>query len=76
MMQGNEGGMCRCQRHSMMPVFAIAFGLVFLLGAMDVLAARVVSIAWPIIVIAAGVTKLTRKMCSCCGMHAQKMQGM
>lgn len=71
-----DGKVCRCPHHSMMPIFAIAFGLVFLLGAMDVLTARVVSIAWPIIVIAAGLSKLTSKMCSCCGMHSPKMQGM
>ncbi|MEK7541835.1 MAG: DUF5668 domain-containing protein [Patescibacteria group bacterium] len=60
----------------MIPIFAVAFGVVFLLGALDVLTARAVAIAWPVIVIAAGLTKLTGRMCSCCAMPSEKMRGM
>lgn len=61
-----DGKMCRCTHHSVMPVFIVAFGLVFLLGALDVLSARAVSMTWPILVIVGGLMKMTGKMCSCC----------
>jgi hypothetical protein len=50
----------------MIGVLVVAFGLVFLLGALNVLSDRAVSIAWPIIVILAGLKKLFGGSCSCC----------
>ncbi len=63
-----DGGMCRCSHHSMIPVFVIAFGALFLLGDLNVLTAGAVNILWPILVIAAGFMKLMGKKCKCCGM--------
>lgn len=61
-----DGKMCRCTHHSVMPVLIVAFGLVFLLGAFDVLSAWAVSITWPVIVMIGGLTKMTARMCTCC----------
>ena len=61
-----EGGKCGCPCHKMIGVLVVAFGLVFLLGALNVLSDRAVSIAWPIIVILAGLKKLFGGSCSCC----------
>lgn len=69
----HDGKTCRCPHHSMMPIFITALGLIFLLGALDVLTARVTSIAWPIVVILAGLTKLTSKMCACCSAPNAKL---
>ncbi len=66
--QMNSSG-CRCPHHSMIPLAVVAFGAVFLLGALNILTATAVSWLWPVIVILAGLTKLTGKRCSCCGTH-------
>ncbi|MDO8530430.1 MAG: hypothetical protein Q7S10_03450 [bacterium] len=51
-----------------MPTIVITFGLVFLLQAWGLLEPVAVSIAWPFIIILAGVVKLIEKsgMCDCC----------
>jgi hypothetical protein len=49
-----------------MPVLVTLFGVVFLLGAFEVLAADVVGIIWPIIVIVGGLSKLFGGSCKCC----------
>lgn len=60
-----EGG-CGCCHHKVMPVLVTLFGVVFLLGAFEVLAADVVGIIWPIIVIVGGLSKLFGGSCKCC----------
>lgn len=57
---------CGCMHHSFFPVLVIALGLTFLLGALDVIPQRIVDLAWPSIVIAAGVLKLGARKCTCC----------
>ena len=57
---------CKCSHHKMVPGLIVVFGLVFLLGALGVLSSNAVSIAWPIVVIAAGAMKMMEGMCKCC----------
>jgi hypothetical protein len=60
-----KGGMCKaggCGCHSMKPWAMIIVGLAFLLQAVGVLSAMVVSYVWPIALIAVGFSK----MCKCC----------
>jgi hypothetical protein len=45
-------------------VFIFLIGLTFLLGAVDVLSAKVVSITWPIFLMLGGLKKSIR--CKCC----------
>lgn len=59
-----NGMVCRCTHHKFIPVLIILFGLTFLLQAMNVFTPMFVSIAWPMMVIAAGLTKLGG--CKCC----------
>lgn len=71
MEQSTQGGMkCQCQHHSMLPVFVILFGILFLLNAFGVIGEYTTAIIWPILVIAAGLSKLTSRRCRCCGSHA------
>ena len=57
---------CGCACHSAMGVLVIAFGLTFLLSAMGVISQDKAGIAWPIIVILAGLKKTFGGMCKCC----------
>lgn len=50
----------------MIPLFIVVFGIVFLLGSLDVLSSRLVSIVWPILVIVAGLGKMMKGKCKCC----------
>lgn len=47
-----------------MGILIVLFGLVFLLGALDVLTSKQVAVLWPIVVILAGLTKMM-KGCGC-----------
>ncbi len=60
--------MCKCPHHKVMPVLVVLFGLTFLLGTLDILTSGFVNIAWPVLVIAAGLMKWVEKsgMCKCC----------
>ncbi len=62
--KAGEGCCCPC--HKMKAVFVFLFGLVFLLGAFDVISQHLVSIAWPIIVMLAGLKMMCKGMCKCC----------
>lgn len=69
MMNETEGEVkkcCACPHHKAIPVFIVGIGLLFLLKAIDVLDEQVLNIGWPLLVIAAGVTKLSKSMCKCC----------
>lgn len=57
---------CSCPHHKTVPILLVIFGLVFLLGQWGVLSSGAVSTLWPIIVIAAGLFKLTERWCKCC----------
>lgn len=61
-----SGNVCRCPHHSMLGVFVTLFGLLFLAGNLDWVGENVVSIGWPLIVLAAGLTKLVSPKCTCC----------
>ncbi len=61
-----QGKVCKCPHHKMMPILVILFGLVFLLGNMGVLSWALVGLVWPVLVIAAGGMKLAKGMCKCC----------
>ena len=57
---------CCCPCHKALSILVIVFGLVFLLGAFDVLSAKVVSITWPILVMLGGLKTLFKGGCKCC----------
>lgn len=57
---------CKCPHHKVVPIVIVLIGLAFLLEAYNVLTAGFVAIAWPVLVIIAGVTKLFGAGCKCC----------
>ncbi|MDO8655313.1 MAG: hypothetical protein Q7R48_02745 [bacterium] len=57
---------CGCVHHKAFPVLIVLFGLLFLLGEMNVVAASTVNLGWPILIILAGLVKLSKGMCKCC----------
>ncbi len=61
-----SGSKCGCPCHKMAGVFIVLFGLVFLLGALDVLAPKTVSIIWPIFVMLGGLKCMMKGSCKCC----------
>ncbi len=70
-MQNSSGNACKCNQcgcphHKAMPVLVILFGLLFLLGNMNVVSHSMVSMWWPVLIIAGGFVKLTKNMCKCC----------
>ena len=66
-MEKHENDMvCKCTHHKFVPLVVILFALTFLLGALDVLGARTVSVIWPILVGVVGLMKLTESRCKCC----------
>ena len=58
--------MCKCCHHKVFPILVILFGSAFLLEALGITTPQFTMIAWPTIIVVAGVTKLTVKMCKCC----------
>jgi len=64
-MQASKGK-CGCPCHKMSGLFITLIGLTFLLGAFGVLSEHAVSITWPVLVILAGLKKMTKGMCKCC----------
>ncbi|MBI4138497.1 MAG: hypothetical protein HY482_02830 [Candidatus Wildermuthbacteria bacterium] len=67
MMNGDaKGGTCACPHHKMIPLFVVAFGLLFLLKELGMVGDQVVNLGWPALVIAGGLMKLTKGMCKCC----------
>jgi hypothetical protein len=57
---------CDCVHHRTIPALVVIFGLLFLLLNVHVLTDEFVSLAWPIVVIAAGATKYNERRCKCC----------
>ncbi len=62
--KGGKG--CGCMHHKMFMIFALLFGILFLLQAFDVVGDRVVEVGWPIIIILASLSKLFGGKCKCC----------
>jgi hypothetical protein len=66
-MDKTEGGSCRCVCHKFNGILIFLIGLTFLLGAFDVLSAKVVSITWPIFVMLGGLkNSIGKGRCKCC----------
>ena len=61
-----SGGKCSCACHRMTGLFIALIGLTFLLGALDVLSARLVGILWPLLVLLTGIQIVFRNKCKCC----------
>ncbi len=57
---------CSCMCHKMVGLFVALIGLTFLLGALNVLAARTVDILWPILLLLIGVKLVFTGRCKCC----------
>ena len=57
---------CGCMHHKMFFIFALLFGILFLLQAFEVLDERIVAISWPIIIILAALSKMFGGKCKCC----------
>ena len=67
MMDGKMGGMCKCPHHKVVPGLTVLFGLLFLAGNMGWVSMETVA-WWPVLVILAGLMKMSRGMCKCCSM--------
>lgn len=65
-MMDSMKGMCSCPHHKMFWIFMVVFGLVFLLGDLNVLTQAAVTWTWPVLVILAGLTKMMGSRCTCC----------
>lgn len=59
-----NGKVCACPHHKMVPWCIILIGLTFLLGQMNILTMEAVGLIWPVLLIIIGVTKLVK--CKCC----------
>ena len=59
-----QGGVCTCGHHKVIPILVVLFGLTFLLGDWNVFSVGTVNIIWPVLVILAGLSKM--KHCGCC----------
>lgn len=60
------GGRCKCIHHNVTGICVALIGLLFLLGALDVVGSRLVELGWPILLLVAGLTKVSGRMCKCC----------
>lgn len=61
-----SGNGCKCPCHRALGILAALMGLTFLLGNLGVVGARLVGIAWPSLLILAGLKIATGGMCKCC----------
>ncbi|MGD0576746.1 MAG: hypothetical protein ABSA74_01590 [Candidatus Staskawiczbacteria bacterium] len=59
-----NGKMCTCAHHKVVPACIVLIGLAFLLLQWNVLTAGAVGIIWPILLIVIGGTKMYK--CGCC----------
>ncbi len=62
----DKKNLCGCVHHKMTPILITLIGLAFLLLRLDVLTQNFVDYAWPVLIIAIGVTKITGSKCKCC----------
>lgn len=58
---------CACQHHNVAPFALIGIGLVFLMNAIGVLQDSFAAVTWPILLIIAGLAKVSGRECACCG---------
>jgi len=59
-----NGKVCQCTHHKIIPACIALIGLVFLLGQMNILTVGAVNIIWPLLLVVIGVKKMMK--CSCC----------
>lgn len=59
-------GSCKCMHHKVVPAMISLIGLVLLLGALNIVAEGTVAVLWPIFLLVAGLTKLSKGACKCC----------
>ncbi len=57
---------CKCCHHKVMPLGIALIGVLFLLGALNVLSGEIVNITWPAVLIVIGLAKLMGTKCKCC----------
>ncbi len=57
---------CSCPCHKVVGLFIALIGLTFLLGAFNVLSAKVVEVTWPILVVLIGFKIVCSGKCKCC----------
>ncbi len=62
-----HSGVCSCHHHKIVPLMIVLIGLAFLLRALDIVDGDVIAIVWPILLIIAGLGKLSGRKCACCG---------
>ncbi len=62
----SNGKKCCCPCHKMIGIFVILFGLTFLLKNLGVISDHTAAIAWPVIIILAGLKRMAKSMCKCC----------
>jgi len=60
------GPACGCPHHKVVPGFIALFGLLFLLHAFGIFTDMFVDVAWPVLVLLAGLTKMFSRGCKCC----------
>lgn len=61
-----QSGVCKCHHHKIVPLVIVLIGLAFLLQALGILDMMTVAIAWPVLLIVAGLAKLSGRKCGCC----------
>jgi len=61
-----KAGVCKCPHHKVLPLLVVLLGLAFFLEALGVLTSGFVGLVWPILVVLAGLMKLTAGNCKCC----------
>ena len=59
-----NGKVCKCKHHKLVPLCIALIGLVLLLGQLNILTAGAVGIIWPVLLIVIGVVKMVK--CKCC----------
>lgn len=63
---------CKCPHHIAVPLSIALIGLAFLLEQLGWVSSGFVSLAWPILLIIIGLTKLGKSYCNCCSGSAGK----
>ncbi len=62
-----SSGVCKCHHHKIVPLMIVLIGLAFLLQALGIMEPMTVALAWPVLLIVAGLAKLSGRKCACCG---------
>jgi hypothetical protein len=59
-----NGKVCKCTHHKIVPACIILIGLAFLLAQWNILTSEAVAVIWPILLIVIGGVKMAK--CKCC----------